>query len=207
MSDAVVLLSGGLDSSTCLAVATRDCERVAALTIDYGQRHRIELDAARRVVRSYPHVEHIIQSLPLNFPGSALTDANVDVPTSASDGVPVTYVPARNIIFLSLAAGWAEALDADRIYIGVSAIDYSGYPDCRPGFIRAMQAALSVGQQHAPEIVAPLLHLSKVETIRLGESLGVDYAATHSCYAPVNGQPCGRCDSCRIRADAFAAAG
>lgn len=202
---ALVLLSGGLDSTTCLAVAQAAGHEATALTFDYGQRHEVELAAARRVAASYG-VEHIVQRLPLSFPGSALTDPSVDVPKDTDDlGIPPTYVPARNIIFLSIAAGWAEAGSFDLVYIGVSSVDYSGYPDCRPEFIRAMQTALDVGQSRAAQIIAPLLYLSKVDTLRLGRSLGVDYDMTHSCYDPVEDRPCGRCDSCRIRSDAFAA--
>jgi 7-cyano-7-deazaguanine synthase len=206
----VVLLSGGLDSFTAAAAARRDGRALYALSIDYGQRHRHELEAARRVAR------HVEIALDLStFGGSALTD-HLDVPKDRpldAQDIPVTYVPARNTIFLSLALGWAEVLDAQEIVIGVNALDYSGYPDCRPEFIRAFEtmAALATraGVQGQPiAIRTPLIDLSKAQIIHLGESLGLDYALTHSCYDPLpDGRPCLHCDSCLLRAKGFAEAG
>jgi len=213
---AVVLLSGGLDSYTAAAVAARDGCELYALSIDYGQRHARELEAARRVAAALGVVRHIEIALDLTrFGGSALTSTAPvprDRPLDAAD-VPITYVPARNTIFLSLALAWAEVLDADTLVIGVNALDYSGYPDCRPAFIEAFERLAAVATRagvegHALTVAAPLLHLSKAEIIRLGASLGLDYALTHSCYDPTpDGAPCGHCDSCRLRAAGFAAAG
>ncbi len=216
---AVVLLSGGLDSATTLAVARRDGFRCHALTIAYGQRHAAELEAARRVAESQGATEHRILPLDLRaFGGSALT-ANLEVPKDRSTeemsaGIPITYVPARNTIFLALALAWAEVLDSFDIYVGVNAVDYSGYPDCRPEFVSAFEnlanLATKAGVEHRGryQIHAPLVQLSKAEIIRLGLDLGVNYALTHSCYDPAaDGAACGRCDSCRLRRQGFAEAG
>lgn len=214
MPKAVVLLSGGLDSATTLAIARErgfDCH---ALSLEYGQRHQAELNAARRVASALGVVEHKIIRIDLGtIGGSALTDAAVPVPTAPTSGIPVTYVPARNTIFLALALGWAEVLGAWDIFIGVNAIDYSGYPDCRPEYIAAFEymasLATKAGVQGRPlQIWAPLQHLSKAAIIRLGVELGIDYGLTHSCYDPrPDGAPCGRCDSCILRARGFAEAG
>jgi 7-cyano-7-deazaguanine synthase len=212
----VVLLSGGLDSYTAAAVAVRDGFSISALTINYGQRHARELEAARAVAQSLG-ARHLELDLDLTrIGGSALTSASIDVPKDhAIDAsvIPSTYVPARNTIFLSLALGWAEVLGSSDIFIGVNALDYSGYPDCRPEFIRAFEqlarVATKAGVEGRPLTVhTPLIDLSKAEIIRLGLSLGLDYGLTHSCYDPLaGGAPCGRCDSCRLRAAGFAAAG
>ena len=212
----VVLLSGGLDSFTAAAVARRDGRELYALSIDYGQRHRHELDAARRVAHALGVARHVEIALDLStFGGSALTD-HMDVPKDRpldAQDIPVTYVPARNTIFLSLALGWAEVLDAQEIVIGVNALDYSGYPDCRPEFIRAFEAMAALatrsGVQGQPMAIrTPLIDLSKAQIIHLGESLGLDYALTHSCYDPQpDGRPCLHCDSCLLRAKGFAEAG
>jgi 7-cyano-7-deazaguanine synthase len=216
---AVVLLSGGLDSAVALATARADGFRCHALTIAYGQRHAVELDAARRVAVALGAAEQRVFPLDLRaFGGSALT-ADLDVPRdrSADDmnsGIPITYVPARNTVFLSLALAWAEALGAFDLYIGVNAVDYSGYPDCRPEFIRAFEQLANLATKAGVEdrgrfrIHTPLIQLSKAEIIRLGLTLGVDFGLTHSCYDPApDGAACGRCDSCRIRRDGFSAAG
>ncbi|MEW5771788.1 MAG: 7-cyano-7-deazaguanine synthase QueC [Pseudomonadota bacterium] len=215
MKRAVVLLSGGLDSATALAVARRDGYACHALSLDYGQRHRAELDAASRVAQQLGAVEHRVMRLDMGpLTGCALTDLSVAVPEAgATEGIPVTYVPARNTIMLSLALGWAEVLDADAIYIGVNALDYSGYPDCRPGFVRAFQALADLATKRAVEgrpirIETPLIDLGKAEIIRLGLGLGVDYGLTVSCYqADEQGRACGCCDSCRFRRLGFDAAG
>jgi 7-cyano-7-deazaguanine synthase len=216
--NAVVLLSGGLDSATALAVARRDGFTCHALTIAYGQRHAVELDAARRVAQALGAVEHRVMHLDLRaFGGSALT-ADVPVPTGRSEeemasGIPVTYVPARNTVFLSLALAYAEVSEAFDIYLGVNCLDYSGYPDCRPEFVRAFEAMANLATKAGVEggrfhIRAPLIELSKADIIRLGTSLGVDYELTHSCYDPSPaGLACGRCDSCQLRRAGFAAAG
>ena len=216
---AVVLLSGGLDSATALAAARNDGFRCHALTVAYGQRHAAELDAARRVVAALGAAQHRVFPIDLRaFGGSALT-ADVPVPRDRSaeemtGGIPVTYVPARNTVFLALALAWAETLGAFDLYIGVNAVDYSGYPDCRPEFVRAFEQLANLATKAGVEgkgrfrVHAPLIHLSKAEIIRLGLALGVDYGLTHSCYDPApDGAACGRCDSCRIRRDGFAAAG
>lgn len=216
---AVVLLSGGLDSATTLAVASREGFGCFALSFDYGQRHRHELDAARRVAAAAGVRRHLVLPLDLRtFGGSALTD-DIAVPKDRShaamaSGIPITYVPARNTVFLSLALGWAEVLGAFDLFIGVNAVDYSGYPDCRPEFIEQFERLANVATQAGVEgrgrfrIHAPLIKLTKADIIRLGTSLGVDYALTHSCYDPSpDGRPCGHCDSCLIRRDGFAAAG
>lgn len=215
---AVVLLSGGLDSAVTLAIA-RDRGLVChCLTIDYGQRHRHELDAARRVAAALGAGEHLILPLDLRpFGGSALT-AEIDVPKGRDEnaiaaGIPITYVPARNLIFLSLAAGFAETRDARDLYIGVNAVDYSGYPDCRPEFVESFQRTANLATKAGVEgrgvrIHTPLIGLSKAQIIREGASLGVDFALTHSCYDPApDGRACGACDSCLLRRRGFEAAG
>jgi 7-cyano-7-deazaguanine synthase len=215
MKPAVCLLSGGLDSATCLALARRDGFACYALTFDYGQRHRAELDAAAKVAVSLGVEKHLIAPIDLRlFGGSALTD-DLEVPKSGvAPGIPVTYVPARNTVFLSLALAWAEVLDSSDIFIGVNAVDYSGYPDCRPEFIQAFEQMAQLatkagveGRSHV-RIHTPLSQLSKAEIIRLAQTLGVDFRLTHSCYDPdENGRPCGRCDSCRLRLKGFREAG
>ena len=212
--DAVVLVSGGLDSATVLAMAIEDGYRCHALTFDYGQRHRLELGAAERVAASLGVVEHRIAELDLTWMGgSALTDPGIPVPEKLGDGIPVTYVPARNTIFLATALGWAEVLNAGHIFIGVNAVDYSGYPDCRPEFIAAFEAMATVATRAGVDgkpltIHTPLIQLSKAEIIHTGTRLGVDFSMTLSCYNPdASGQACGRCDSCRLRAQGFESAG
>jgi len=211
---AVVLLSGGLDSATCLAMARAEGLDCHALSIDYGQRHRTELNAACEVAAAQGVRDHRVVAVDLTaIGGSALTDDAIDVPTAPAEGIPVTYVPARNTVFLSLAMGLAETLEARLLYVGANAVDYSGYPDCRPAFIDAFrdlaQVATRSGVEGARwEVRAPLMHLSKAEIIRAGVRLGVDYSRTVSCYqADAEGRACGQCDSCRIRRDGFAAAG
>lgn len=211
---AVVLVSGGLDSATVLAIARRDGFECYAMSLRYGQRHVVELEAAERVVRDLGAVQHRIMPIDLSsLGGSALTDLTVDVPEEPAEGIPVTYVPARNTVFLSLALAWAEVLGALDIFIGVNAVDYSGYPDCRPEFIRAFEATANLATKAGVEgrhftIHTPLIDLRKHEIIEQGIALGVDYAATVSCYQPSDsGHACGRCDSCRIRRDGFEAAG
>jgi 7-cyano-7-deazaguanine synthase len=217
--NAVVLLSGGLDSTTVLAVARRDGYRCHALSFDYGQRHAVELEAARRVAAAFEVKRHVVARIDLRvFGGSALT-ADVDVPKgrSAADiehGIPVTYVPARNTIFLSFALAFAETLEASDIFIGVNALDYSGYPDCRPEYLAAFEQMADLATRSGVEgrtrtvIHAPLMELTKAGIIELGTRLGVDYGLTHSCYDPrPDGSPCGACDSCLLRAKGFAEAG
>ena len=211
---AVVLVSGGLDSATVLAIARRQGYACHALSFDYGQRHGVELDAARRVARSLGAAAHRIIDVDLAaFGGSALTDAAHAVPESPTEGIPVTYVPARNTVFLALALAFAETLSARDLFIGVNAVDYSGYPDCRPAFIHAFEALARLGTKMGVEggrieVHTPLIDLTKAEIIRRGAELDVDFAATVSCYQPdARGRACGRCDSCRIRRDGFAAAG
>ena len=211
---AVVLLSGGLDSATTLAVARDQGCLCYALSIDYGQRHRAELAAARRVAESLGVAQHQVIALDLTaIGGSALTDSGIAVPEQPGEGIPVTYVPARNTIFLALALAWAEVLGAWDLFIGVNAVDYSGYPDCRPEYIEAFQRLSQLGtragvQGGAFQVHAPLIELSKADIIRLGMRLGVDYGVTVSCYAADDsGRACGRCDSCRLRAKGFADAG
>ncbi|MCB1752109.1 MAG: 7-cyano-7-deazaguanine synthase QueC [Gammaproteobacteria bacterium] len=211
---AVVLLSGGLDSATVLAIAREQGFACYALSMDYAQRHHSELAAAGRVARSLGVERHQIVPIALDaFGGSALTDLSIQVPEAGGEGIPVTYVPARNTIFLSLALGWAEVLGARDIFIGVNAVDYSGYPDCRPGFISAFEALANLATKAGVEgagfrIHAPLIELTKAEIIRRGVELGVDYALTTSCYnADETGAACGRCDSCRLRAQGFREAG
>jgi len=215
---AVVLVSGGLDSATVLAIAKSKGFETYALSMDYGQRHRIELQRAALVAKSNDAKEHRIVKIDIgNFGGSALTDQAIDVPeigqTEVSEDIPITYVPARNTVFLSVALGWAEVLGAKAIFIGANAVDYSGYPDCRPEFISAFQTlaniATKVGVEgDVIEIEAPLIDLRKDQIIQTGLALGVDYSETISCYNPGEfGQACGNCDSCEIRAAGFAAAG
>jgi len=210
MKKAIILLSGGLDSTTCLAVAQSQGYDCYALSFRYGQKHSAELAAAERIAENARIKRHKIIDLDLgSFGGSALTDDNIDVPVGGTEGIPVTYVPARNTVFLSIALAWAEVLQADAIFAGVNAVDYSGYPDCRPEYIAAFQAMADLATKAGVEgrgvkIVTPLIDLSKVAIIRLGEQLGVDYAQTVSCYqADEHGRACGECDSCLIRHRAF----
>ncbi len=211
---AVVLLSGGLDSATVLAIAREQGYACYALSFDYGQRHRCELAAAERIAETLGAIDHRTIRLDLRaIGGSALTDDAIEVPSAPSEGIPVTYVPARNTVFLSLALGWAEVLGAGHIFIGVNAVDYSGYPDCRPEFIRAYEAMANLATKAAVEghpmrLHTPLIDLSKAEIILAGHRLGVDYGLTLSCYNPdLLGNACGVCDSCRLRSAGFAAAG
>jgi 7-cyano-7-deazaguanine synthase len=214
MKKAVILLSGGLDSITALAIAREQGYDCYALSLDYGQRHNAELQAAKTLARDANVTAHKIIPLALDLiGGSALTDDHIAVPDQPGEGIPVTYVPARNTIFLALALGWAEVLDARDIFIGVNAVDYSGYPDCRPAFIEAFTALANVATKAGVEggrftIHAPLIEMSKADIIREGTRLGVDYGATVSCYsADANGHACGVCDACRLRAEGFHAAG
>jgi len=216
---AVVLLSGGLDSATVLAMARAQGRECYALSVAYGQRHQVELAAAAAVARNLGAREHRVMQVDLaGIGGSALTDANIAVPTSPQSskdagGIPVTYVPARNTMMLSLALAWAEVLDAREIHVGVNAVDYSGYPDCRPEFIAAFEnlatRATKAGVEGRPlSIRAPLIHMSKADIIRAGAALGVDYSLTLSCYQPDDsGAACGLCDSCRLRRQGFVSAG
>jgi 7-cyano-7-deazaguanine synthase len=211
---AVILLSGGLDSATVLAMARAAGLECHALSVSYGQRHEAELDAASRVADALGAREHRVMQVDLGrIGGSALTDRSIDVPVAGGEGIPVTYVPARNTIMLSLALAWAEVLEAREIHVGVNAVDYSGYPDCRPEFIAAFQNVADAGTKagvegHGATIRAPLIHLTKADIIRAGIRLGVDYSLTVSCYqADVHGLACGACDSCRLRREGFAAAG
>jgi len=211
---AVVLLSGGLDSATTLAMAQRQGFSCHAVSFDYGQRHRTELDAAARIAETLGAVEHRVMVIDWgNIGGSALTDESIAVPEAETQGIPVTYVPARNTVFLALALGWAEVLGANDIFIGVNAVDYSGYPDCRPEFIEAFERLANLATRAGTEgsrirIHAPLIRLTKQQIIQRGLSLGVDYSQTVSCYqADDQGRACGRCDSCRLRRAGFAAAG
>lgn len=211
---AVILLSGGLDSATVVALARAAGYACHTMSFDYGQRHRAELQAAERVARQLGVMEHKVIGLNLNgIGGSALTDTSIAVPETPGEGIPVTYVPARNTVFLSLALGWAEVLGARDIFIGVNAVDYSGYPDCRPEFIAAFERMANLATKAGVEgqgfrIRAPLQSLSKAQIIQAGISHGVDYALTVSCYqADDQGLACGKCDSCRLRAAGFGAAG
>jgi len=211
---AVVLLSGGLDSATVLAQARADGRQCYALSIDYGQRHRAELAAAARLAVSLGAVEHRVVHVDVGqFGGSSLTDADLEIPTTPSDGIPSTYVPARNTVMLSLGLGWCEVLDARELYIGVNAVDYSGYPDCRPEFIAAFEHLARLATRAGIEgrefyVRTPLQHLAKADIIKLGVSLGLDYAQTVSCYQSDNdGRACGACDACRLRHEGFRAAG
>ncbi|MCI0491918.1 MAG: 7-cyano-7-deazaguanine synthase QueC [Planctomycetes bacterium] len=216
---AAVLLSGGLDSATTAAIARAEGYRLFALSIDYGQRHRFELAAARRVAKSLDVERHVVAAVDLRqFGGSALTDA-IEVPQDRSDeaiscGIPITYVPARNTVFLALALGYAEVVGAADLFIGVNAVDYSGYPDCRPEFITAFEKLANLATKAGVErtiefrIHTPLIHLSKADIIRRGTELGVDYSLTHTCYSPnETGAACGRCDACHLRLRGFAEAG
>jgi len=211
---AVVLLSGGVDSATTLALALRDGYACHALSVDYGQRHRAELDAAARLAQVLGATQHRTVRLDLTmFGGSALTDKSIPVPTEQSAGIPTTYVPARNTIMLSLALAWAEVVGAEVIMIGANAVDYSGYPDCRPEYLRAYEAMANLATKAAVEgarlrIHAPLVDLSKAQIILAGIAAGLDYSITVSCYqADEDGRACGQCDSCRIRSNGFIAAG
>jgi len=211
---AVVLLSGGLDSATVLAMARAEGWSCHALSVDYGQRHRAELEAAARVARALGAAGHRVASVSLgSFGGSALTDSSIDVPTRPSAGIPVTYVPARNTVLLALALAWAEVVEADAIFTGANAVDYSGYPDCRPEYLAAFERLANLATKRAVEghpiaVRSPIVELSKAEIVRRGTALGVDYALTVSCYdADAEGLACGRCDACRLRRDGFAAAG
>ncbi|MFT3905625.1 MAG: 7-cyano-7-deazaguanine synthase QueC [Steroidobacteraceae bacterium] len=211
---AVILLSGGLDSATVLAWAAARGYECYALSVAYGQRHEAELAAAARVARQLGAREHRLMHVDLaGIGGSALTDPTLAVPEQPTSGIPITYVPARNTLFLSLALGWAEVLGAQDLCVGVNAVDYSGYPDCRPEFIRAFETLARLATRAGVEgakfhVHAPLIDLSKADIIRLGAGLGVDYAATVSCYqADASGAACGRCDSCRLRREGFVAAG
>ena len=215
MSDkAVVLVSGGLDSSTVLALALQQGYRCYTLSFDYGQRHRSELEAAKRVSELMKVEEHKIVRLDLGtIGGSALTDTTIDVPEQETAGIPVTYVPARNTVFLSIALGWAEVLEADTIFLGVNAVDYSGYPDCRPEYISSFETMANLATRAGVEgkklsIQAPLIDMTKGEIVSAGASLGVDYSQTVSCYqASIEGLACGKCDSCRLRIEGFSQAG
>lgn len=212
---AVVLVSGGLDSATTLAIARERGRACYALSFDYGQRHRVELEAAARIARALGAVEHRTMRIDTaGIGGSALTDPSIAVPESPTAGIPVTYVPARNTVFLSFALAWAETLGASDIFIGVNALDYSGYPDCRPEYIAAFETLARLATKAGVEggqrlkIHAPLMHWHKARIIQEGLALGVDYALTSSCYDPAeNGRPCGECDACALRAKGFAEAG
>lgn len=214
-SPAVVLVSGGLDSATCLAIAREAGHTCHALSFAYGQRHSAELQAAARVAEALGAVEHRVMTIDLGgFGGSALTDRAIAVPESpGTSGIPITYVPARNTVFLAFALAWSEVLGAHDIYIGVNAVDYSGYPDCRPAFINAFEAMANLATKagvegHKLHIHAPLINLSKADIIRRGTALGVDYGLTVSCYqADDDGRACGLCDACRLRRAGFQAAG
>jgi 7-cyano-7-deazaguanine synthase len=219
MEKAVCLLSGGLDSATCLALARRDGYQCYALSFDYGQRHKIELEAAARVARALGAERHMVAKIGLDaFGGSALTSA-IDVPKGRSagemgEGIPVTYVPARNTIFLSFALAWAEVLESSHIFIGVNALDYSGYPDCRPEFIAAYERMANLATKAGVEgrtrvrIHTPLLDLTKAGIVKLGRELGLDFGLTFSCYDPgSDGQACGQCDACLLRRKGFEEAG
>jgi 7-cyano-7-deazaguanine synthase len=216
---AIVLLSGGLDSSTCLALARREGYQCYALSFDYGQRHRIELQAAERVAKTLGAQEHRIALIDMRSFGHSALTADIDVPkgrteTQMGTDIPITYVPARNTVFLSFALAWAEVLEASDIFIGVNALDYSGYPDCRPEFIEAFERMANLATAAAIEgrtrvkIHAPLIQLSKAEIVKLASELGLDFSLTHSCYDPgERGRPCGQCDSCLLRSKGFAEAG
>jgi 7-cyano-7-deazaguanine synthase len=211
MKPAIVLLSGGLDSATVLAIAQAQGFEVHALTVLYGQRHAAEVEAAKRVARASAVEDHRFVAIDLRVIGGSALTANIDVPKNGStvDEIPVTYVPARNTVMLSIALGMAEVVGASDLFIGVNAVDYSGYPDCRPEFIQAFEALANVATKAGVEgsrfsVHAPLIHLSKPEIISEGLRLGVNYANTLSCYDPAGTRPCGKCDSCRIRMRAFA---
>ena len=215
---AVILLSGGLDSATTLAIARRAGYRCYAMSFDYGQRHGFELEAARRVAEAIGVERHIVIPLDLRSIGGSALTSEIDVPTDRDDNemteeIPITYVPARNTVFLSVALGWAEVLGASDLFVGVNAVDYSGYPDCRPEFIAAFESLANLATKAGVEgthykVHAPLIAMTKAEIIKTGTELGVDYGLTHSCYNPsADGRPCGRCDSCQLRARGFAEAG
>lgn len=212
MKKAVVLLSGGLDSTTCLAIAKNQGYACYALSFDYGQKHNSELEAAKKIAKRFQAVKHEIVSLSIgSLGGSALTDQSIDVPDYApSKEVPITYVPARNTVFLSIALGWAEIVEAEAIFIGVTAVDYSGYPDCRPEYIAAFQQVANLATKAAINgqkivIETPLIYLNKADIIKTGHKLGVDYSLTVSCYkANQAGEACGVCDSCYLRKKGFA---
>ena len=211
---AVILVSGGLDSTTVVAMAKRQGYKCYTLSFDYGQRHRSELEAASRVSESMAVVKHKVVKLDLgSIGGSALTDTSIDVPEAATSGIPVTYVPARNTVFLSIALGWAEVLGANDIFLGVNAVDFSGYPDCRPEYITAFERMANLATRAAVEgqpltVHAPLIDMSKAQIIQAGIELGVDYSKTVSCYqASLEGEACGRCESCRLRRQGFEQAG
>lgn len=210
---AVVLVSGGLDSATVLAIARDQGFDCFALSIDYGQRHRVELDAAAAVARANEVVEHRTVRVDLSaIGGSALTDPSIDVPEAGGEGIPVTYVPARNTVFLSVALGYAETLGAGHLMIGANAVDYSGYPDCRPAFVEAFERLANVATKAAVEgrslqVVAPLMTMTKAQIVTRGVSLGVDYSLTVSCYQPdAEARACGTCDACALRREGFAQA-
>jgi 7-cyano-7-deazaguanine synthase len=215
MSKAVLLLSGGLDTATCFAWAKKEGFEVYTLTFDYGQRNRYELECAKRLCAHFGAAQHECVTIPnITMKKSALTDTNISVPPyeGKTESIPITYVPARNTLFLTFALGWAEVLGANHIIIGCSNIDYSGYPDCRPEYIEAYERmanlATAMALKHPIKIHTPLMYLSKKETIELGLSLGVDYGITSTCYQPTDeGVPCGRCDSCALRAQGFKEAG
>jgi 7-cyano-7-deazaguanine synthase len=214
ISRSVVLLSGGMDSATVLALASQAGEACYALSFDYGQKHNSELSAARAIATQLKAKEHRIINIDMaQLGGSALTDAAIDVPEAGGEGIPVTYVPARNTVFLSLGLAWAEVLEADAIYVGVNAVDYSGYPDCRPEYIAAFQAMANLATKRTTEgrgveIRTPLIAMSKADIVRTGQELGVDFAQTVSCYsADKSGAACGHCDACELRRQGFAAAG
>jgi 7-cyano-7-deazaguanine synthase len=211
---AVILVSGGLDSTTVLSMAIDQGYQCHTLSFDYGQRHRSELEAAQRVSRTMAVTQHKVVRLDLGtIGGSALTDVTIDVPETETEGIPVTYVPARNTVFLSIALGWAEVLGANDIFLGVNALDYSGYPDCRPQYIAAFEAMANLATKATVEgqdlsIHAPLIDMTKAEIVRAGMALGVDYSQTVSCYqASLDGLACGKCDSCRLRQQGFLEAG
>jgi 7-cyano-7-deazaguanine synthase len=219
MRKAVCLLSGGLDSATCLGIARREGFECYALSFDYGQRHRVELQAAERVAAFFHAIEHRIAKIDLRVFGASALTADLTVPKHGSveeigGGIPITYVPARNTIFLSFAMGWAEVLESSDVFIGVNAIDYSGYPDCRPEFIAAFEQMANLATKSAVEgrtrlrIHTPLAQLNKAGIVKLGAEVGLDFALTHSCYDPEEGgQPCGKCDSCLLRRKGFSEAG
>jgi len=218
MATAVVLLSGGLDSATCLAWARAQGMRCVTLAFDYGQRHRVELEAAARVATALGSADHRLVRIDLSAIGGSALTAAIDVPkgrdeAAMADGVPITYVPARNTVFLAVALGWAEVLGATDLVAGMNAVDYSGYPDCRPEFVRAFESLAAVATRAGIEgarfrVHTPLMALDKAGIIRLGHALGVDYGLTHSCYDPAaDGRACGACDSCRLRARGFRLAG
>ena len=214
MTKCVILLSGGMDSATVLAIACDAGLQCYALSFDYGQRHRAELEAARQLAAAAGVAEHRVIRIDLGqLGGSALTDTQISVPESGGEGIPITYVPARNTVFLSYGLAWAEVLEADAIYVGINAIDYSGYPDCRPEYVAAFQRMANLATKRAVEgqlveIRTPLIGMSKRQIIETGLRLGVDYAATVSCYrADADGAACGHCDACRLRKDGFESVG